>query len=495
MREATAEHNLPGLELMTASPYDQIIPTLTLSEEDRQTLKSISEQERKITQRASHLYTRIKARLSQKVNAKHWPAIDQNSGTPAQIFEKAIAKFYDSLDMPRGEVIIDGENQRVSLYEETYSGDSNPMKVFMREGISALKELIALEIDVLKLSEEDFEEFLQTEYDKFDQLQRKIEDAVMSSHLDQLTQIKEVVNRCLCQELTLIVESLSTQTTVDSEVFQRTIHSLDAFFKKILLMPSGSRRKIAEIVPIFQKLVQAKSTLQPEQKTMLENVLEDHERTVFHLIDFDATMKDETSDDYESFMKITFGLDDEAMLARKERGWNAAIEFINTELVSRSERALTMDDLRILHMKFAEGIIPYFALGLRTDTYDEPQTTQIHKSEVVVTKENGEISFHGTHSKNLAKELEKFLDKINTIIALPTVLAPIASTMLGSRIYEYTRIHPNTEKNGNLAVLIAIAARAMRTGKKSDNTFHPNFFRRKSKALGPDILAHWFAFR
>ncbi len=365
--------------------------------------------------------------------------------------------------------------------------------LLVRDGISGLQYLLAEGVDVSAISLDDFNAFMTESYSNYAAIESKVSDTVADIHFESLTKTRAIVERQITEQFSSACESLFSEGELDDEVFTKAILLLNNFFQDIDLIQSVPKRSFVSVIPIFRRLVDSAQFRTPEQRKLLNSLLEKHEQVIFHVTGFEDMGYG--VENYESFMQSVFGLNNEEVLKRKERGWNSVIEHINTVLLSREKPILTLTDLREMHTLFSKGIVPYYATGLRTDKHDEPHAITKQKREVKVVRSNGESIFEGTPSSELIPELEEFIIEINRVINLPRLLDPLANSLMGRMAHRYIRIHPHTEKNGNMAALVVEAAKVLRYRRKSENIFNQGFVKRLSKSIGPDLLGLLLAFR
>ena len=466
-----------------------------LSTTEEAGLIAIANNKSKALQLASAIISQATEQLHSKINAAHFPRIPAEATDEGLdfIFTNAIHRFRKLINVSYGPIKVDPTTKEVFLGVQGRGGVDFEYDRLLKDAIFAMQDLLDAGVDLSAISENDFSAFLGSDYALFRSATERVHNLVVDSEVECSTQTSEVVEKMINQRFSAACESFIFGQELGDAEFAKALVLLDNFFQSIDLIQGVGARSFVSVLPTFRNLIASKNNLNQEQKDLFNTLLEKHEVRIFHLIDFDYMDPDLTN--YESFMKHVFGLSDDEMVQRKERGWNQVIDYINTSFLTREKRLLTLSDLREIHAMFSKGVVPYYTLGLRTDRHDEPYNVSVKKSGVGVTKRDGSLLFAGTSSADLDKTMEGFLVEINRVINLPRILDPLANTLMGEMAYRYIRIHPHSEKNGNIAALVIEAAKVLRYNRRSKNFFKKDFFQRLSGAIGPDLLGLFLALR
>jgi len=380
---------------------------------------------------------------------------------------------------------IDKSRYRVSddlsiLINEADSGGEDFLTNKNTDEVSLIQYLIEKGVDVATL-----------EPTQLSELTNGLSIIVMKQLISEVYSCQEEIGQILLEERSTYITDLKEDFMLSVDLLATggtTQEDLDRLHQVLVNYRNIPERfHNGSLVPEFKKFIDSKKLLPIEIKNMVNELLEKDEELIFEVLGeeyfFDIWHEEI---DYEETYREMFGYDQKEIWARRERNWKNVNSYITEDIKSRG--ALTVQDIREIHHRSTQGILPFFLHGVRSDKNWRWHISNHNKQVNSIGSKDGTSIAETTGADKLETDLLTLVEKANLVVKAK--YPPfIAEVVMGNLFADYATMHPNPDGNGTNDIFFIEAIKTLRGNYLPPETYERRYISRLVKTLNNNPVA------
>jgi hypothetical protein len=313
------------------------------------------------------------------------------------------------------------------------------------ETTDIIKFLALSNVDLSKVEPEILKKFIETEKDTL----KIVFDEGYIKLIDLQTERVKKIRETMEQPSTEVMRSLADKESFEEQDFKQ-LEKLLIFKTKIGTFSEETEDKLTE--GLYKIIDKYKGARDSKSYGLVQHFCLKNEELLWHaLLARQGEKISNTTEDMETFMKELYHLD--GIEIRQRRFINEEKTRVLMRIWAKEKKRLTVDTSRELHKTMNKGILPFFALGLRSDNFGTNSRIEVESRTAVIAPKNKAEGVETTSKDKVTEEIGTLMEKANSLIEKgPKYIFEIGIANLTA---QYAKIHPHPDGNGTMALLFA----------------------------------------